>query len=89
MSDTQPDQHADPVVVGIYDTEFEAALIKNMLSEAGIPAQMVGAMTAGFRAETPGKVKVLVPGSLGEQARALIAEESESRDTESEDGAEG
>tara|TARA_A100001391_G_scaffold148035_1_gene105522 strand:- start:1338 stop:1601 length:264 start_codon:yes stop_codon:yes gene_type:complete len=79
-ADSHADPHADPVVVGIYDTEFEAALIKNMLSEAGIPAQMVGAMTAGFRAETPGKVKVLVPGSLGEQAMALIAQDAESRE---------
>ena len=79
-------QHAEPVVVGTYETEFEAALNKNMLNEAGIPAQLVGAMTAGFRAETPGKVKVLVPGSFAERALELLIEQA---DADSGAGTEG
>ena len=67
-------EHNDPVTVGRYTTEFEAMLTKNMLVEAGIPAQVVGAMTAGFRAETPGLVKVLVPGDFEEQALVLLIE---------------
>ncbi len=67
-------EHNDPVTVGRYTTEFEAMLTKNMLVEAGIPAQVVGAMTAGFRAETPGVVKVLVPGDFEEQALVLLIE---------------
>lgn len=67
------DKHQDPVVVGEYPTEFEASLIKNMLSMEGVPSELVGAMTAGFRAETPGMVKVLVPGSFAELAREIIA----------------
>jgi len=71
------DEHADPVVVGRYPTEFEASLARNMLVEAGIPSQVVGAMTAGFRAETPGMVDVLVPGAYEEEARELIEEFAE------------
>jgi len=68
-------EHPDPVVVAKYPTEFEAALTKNMLVEAGIPCEMVGAMTAGFRAETPGMVSVLVPGDRAEEALELIIEQ--------------
>lgn len=66
--------HNEPVTIGRFPTEFEAVLVKNMLSEAGIPVQVVGAMTAGFRAETPGVVKVMVPGSFEEQALKLVIE---------------
>lgn len=64
----------EPVVVGQFPTEFEAMLTRNMLVEAGIPAQAVGGMTAGFRAETPGFVKVLVPAEDEEQALKLLIE---------------
>ena len=70
-------EHNEPVTVGRYPTEFEAMLTKNMLSEAGIPAQVVGAMTAGFRAETPGFVKVMVPGEFEEQALKLLIEQAQ------------
>ena len=49
-------------------------LAKNMLTEAGIQAMIVGAMTAGFRAETPGVVKVMVPGNAEEEALKLMIE---------------
>ena len=71
MSNTS-NNHSDPVVVAKYPTEFEAILSKNMLTEAGIPVEVVGAMTAGFRAETPGFVKVLVPGEFAEKALELL-----------------
>ncbi len=71
------DEHADPVVVARFPTEFEASLTRNMLVEAGIPSQLVGTMTAGFRAETPGMVDVLVPGAFEEEARLLIEEFAE------------
>lgn len=87
-------EHNDPVTVGRYTTEFEAMLNKNMLVEAGIPAQIVGAMTAGFRAETPGIVKVLVPGDFEEQALVLLIaytnEAEDAKDAREEDeGEEG
>ncbi len=75
------DNHPDPVVVGKYPTEFEAALVRNMLVEAGIPSQTAGGMTAGFRAETPGMVQVLVPGEFAEVAREMIAEQKANPDS--------
>ena len=70
------DKHPEPAVVAVYKTEFEASLTKNMFVEAGIPCELVGAMTAGFRAEAPGEVKVLVPASFEEQALKLLIEHS-------------
>lgn len=83
------EKHQDPVVVGEYPTEFEASLVKNMLSMEGVPSELVGAMTAGFRAETPGMVKVLVPGSFAELAREIIAAQEEGSQDDEELGGEG
>ncbi len=77
MNTDHANEHPDPVVVAKYPTEFEAALVKNMLVEAGIPSELFGAMTAGFRAETPGMVSVLVPGDLADRARAMIVDQEE------------
>ena len=66
-----------PACVGKYSTEFEASLVRNMLVEAGIPSEIAGGITAGFRAETPGDVQVLVPGAFEEEARLLIEDFSE------------
>lgn len=40
--------------------EIEATLLADELKNQGIPAQASGTLTAGFRAEAPGSVKVLV-----------------------------
>lgn len=78
-------EHGKPVVVGRYPTEFEASLIRNMLVEEGIPSQVVGGMTAGSRAETPGMVDVLVPGDRAEEARLIIKmQQDRGEDTETE-----
>ncbi len=79
-------EHADPVVVGRYPTEFEASLVRNMLVEAGIPSQIVGGMTAGFRAETPGMVDVLVPGDRAEEARLLVELQKDGVEDDAGDG---
>lgn len=86
MSNTS-NEHSDPVVVAKYPTEFEAMLSKNMLAEAGIPVEVVGAMTAGFRAETPGIVKVLVPGEFAEKALELLIEFTHEADDSKDDDA--
>lgn len=59
-----------------------------MFAEAGIPCELVGAMTSGFRAEAPGEVKVLVPAAFEEQALMLLierAKEMAGRDDEAGD----
>lgn len=82
-------EHRDPVVVARYTTEFEAMLAKNMLSEAGVPVQVVGAMTAGFRAETPGIVKLIVPGDFEEQALILLIEHTKEVEDHADQGSDG
>lgn len=41
-------------------TEAQAIIIVNALKEAGIPSTAVGGYTAGFKAEAPGWVQVMV-----------------------------
>lgn len=81
--------HPDPVVIAKYSTEFEASLVRNMLVDAGIPSQVAGGITAGFRAETPGIVQVLVPGAFAEEARLLIEEFEEDAGGNESDGGTG
>ena len=57
------------VVVARVATEPEGALIVAQLKNAGIQAQLVGALTSAFRAEAPGEVKVIV---LEEDAQKAV-----------------
>jgi hypothetical protein len=61
-----------PVVIGTYPTEFAAAMARNAIVEAGIPCEMLGIHTAGFRAEAPGFVKIIVPAEREAEARAIL-----------------
>ena len=61
-----------PVAIGTYPTEFAAAMARNAVVEAGIPCEMLGIHTAGFRAEAPGGVKLIVPAERAEEARAIV-----------------
>jgi hypothetical protein len=63
-----------PHVVARVPTEFEAAVIVSALEAAGIKAMAVGGPTAGFRAEAPGDVAVVVPENEAEQAEAVLVE---------------
>jgi len=63
-----------PHVVARVPTEFEASAIVSALEAAGIKAMAVGGHTAGFRAEAPGDVSVVVPEHEAEQAAAVLAE---------------
>ncbi|MGH7201945.1 MAG: putative signal transducing protein [Planctomycetaceae bacterium] len=47
-------------VLASVPTEAEAAMIVAALDERGLRAQAVGGHTAGFRADAPGEVAVLV-----------------------------
>ncbi len=63
-----------PHVVTRVPTDFEAAVIVSALEAAGIKAMAVGGPTAGFRAEAPGDVAVVVPEDEAERADAVLAE---------------
>ena len=63
-----------PVILDSTPTEAEAAMIVAALRDAGIRCQTQGALTAGFRAEAPGDVGILVRMADLERARVLLKE---------------
>ncbi len=69
---TTPDRGSPPVVIAEFPHEFTATLAKQALEAAGIACQITGIHTAGFRAEAPGMVRVLVPASREAEARAVM-----------------
>ena len=54
--------------------EAEAAIIVARLESEGIRATTVGELTAGFRAEAPGFVQVLVAKADLDRARQILAD---------------
>jgi hypothetical protein len=54
-------------------SELEANLLVAILAEAGIEARAAGALSANFRAEVPGRVRVFVRRAQAEAARDAIA----------------
>lgn len=63
-----------PVTVAVTADQMEAAMIASMLADHGIEARTVGDFTAGFRAEAPGGVSVLVHSRDEPRAREAIAD---------------
>jgi len=43
-----------------FSDEWEAGLVRDTLLAAGIPATIAGGFTASFRADAPGRVRLLV-----------------------------
>lgn len=68
------------VTLAFFATEVEATMVADELKREGIQAEPAGLLTAGFRAEAPGRVKVLVHERDLEQAKALLDEYLHSRD---------
>lgn len=67
---TDPDNPEELISV---PSEIEAAAIVAMLTEQGIRASTTGGYTAGFRAEAPGQVNVVVRHADVEQAKLALA----------------
>jgi len=62
------------VTVAERPTETSAAMLVNVLQDAGIKAVAVGGFTAGFRAEAPGWVQVKTFAADAPRAREVLAE---------------
>ena len=69
-----------PEVVASVPTDIEAAAIVTALTAAGVEAKTEGGYTAGFRAEAPGSVAVIVRHCHREQARQILADLREHTD---------
>jgi 3-isopropylmalate dehydratase small subunit len=48
------------VVAATFNDEWQASLFRETLLAAGIPCVIAGSFTGSFRAEAPGRVKLLV-----------------------------
>lgn len=76
-----PANHNDKVVtLAFLFTEVEAKLLSNALNEEGIHSEVAGLLTASFRAEAPGRVKVLVREQDLEKAKELLDDYTKSKD---------
>ena len=74
----EEDDHV--VTLAFFPSEIEATLIADELKREGVQAEAAGILTAGFRAEAPGKVKVLVHESDLQRAQELLDDYIHSRD---------
>ena len=66
-----------PILVGEFQSELEASFVVDRLAEAGVQAWTTGALTAGMRAEAPGRVRVLVRAVDAGAAKAALSDNAE------------
>lgn len=76
--------HPEPVIVAQYPAEIQGTFAANMLREAGIRCELVGGASSGFKAESPGYVRILV--SEGDAARARVLLEAYDAERAEDDG---
>ena len=67
-----PADAQEPVLLTSAPNEMEAGIIVGALEEEGVKATMTGVYTAGFRAEAPGWVSVLVAEDDLPRAQAVL-----------------
>jgi hypothetical protein len=84
-----PKRDDDPVPITRVQYEWEATLLIEALAEAGIRAMPMGGMTAGFRAEAPSFVEIVVARRDAEQAVRIVEEalrkRAEARENDDDD----
>lgn len=64
----------NPVTLANFASDFEAAPLVHALAACGIKASTTGCFTAGFRAEAPGEVHVIVRSEDLKKAQNVLAE---------------
>lgn len=78
--------HPEPVTIGQYPTEIQATFAANMLREAGIRCELLGGASSGFKAESPGYVRIMVSGADAERARQMLEDYDAQRAQVDEEG---
>ena len=81
QSDPNSKVDAGPRVVAEAANEVEASMIVALLENAGIESRADGDFTAGFRAEAPGSVQIVVRADDELSARSILAEVRSSEDS--------
>ena len=80
-SDATPDADQQKLAtLATFNGEIAAEMLAAELRNAGIPAQASGTLTAGFRAEAPGSVQVLVHEPRLEEARRFMDDYLQSKE---------
>ena len=74
-----PEDPDQIVTLAFLNSEVEAKLLSDALRLEGIRSEVAGFLTGSFRAEAPGRVKILVQASDLVQAKALLDDYSRSR----------
>ena len=69
-----PDRTTRLIAIAHARDDIEAQLITNLLADAGIEAMVTGGSLAGFRAEAPANVCVVVRAHDADAAREALAE---------------
>ncbi len=64
----------NPEVLTRVESDLEAAALVTALAARGIDASTTGSFTAGFRAEAPGRIQVIVRRQDLPQAQKVLAE---------------
>ncbi|MEQ8317878.1 MAG: DUF2007 domain-containing protein [Phycisphaerales bacterium] len=80
------ENHPEPVIIAQYATEIQATFAANMLREAGIRCEMVGGASSGFKAESPGHVRLLVSANDANKARVLLEEFDAQKSSDADEG---
>lgn len=65
-------------------SQWQAELIKGILTDRGVKVKLGGTQAAGFRAEAPAKVNVVVPERELERAAEILREAQLNDETEIE-----
>ena len=71
-----------PTILTTTASDVEAAAIVTALSAHGIEARTTGGYTAGYRAEAPGRVQIVVRAVDLEEAQVILAEIKKPADSE-------
>lgn len=79
MNDSSDSNNEKLVTLAFLAGEIEATLLADELKNQGVAAEASGTLTAGFRAEAPGSVKVLVYEKDLAEAKRIMAEYLDSK----------
>lgn len=83
-----PTDPNNPEVLLSVRSDAEAGVIVGVLADHDIEALVIGGSTAGFRAEAPGDVQILVKHANVQQAREALAESQATVDWQNVDTSE-
>jgi len=80
MSEDQGNHNEKVVTLAFLFSEVEAKLLSDALNQEGIHSEVAGFLTGSFRAEAPGRVKVLVREQDLGRAKELLDDYTKSKE---------